>query len=211
MVGELTRAGVLQGAEGLRPSAEGVRLRFSAGRRTVTRGPFDGGSGLVAGFTILRARSLDDAIEWATRQADAAGDVEIDIRPVNEPWDIGLGSPPDDLSTRRYMILRKATPSSASAPTHSPAERTALARLIDEMTRSGVHVTSESMRPGRKGRRYINSHDGIAVYDGPFTETKELIGGYVLVSASSLDEADRWARQYIDAVGADEVDLLELE
>ena len=47
--------------------------------------------------------------------------------------------------------------------------------------------------------------------DGPFTESKELIGGYVVVSAESLDGRRRWARRYIDAVGGDEVDVRELE
>jgi hypothetical protein len=67
------------------------------------------------------------------------------------------------------------------------------------------------MRPGRRGRRYKNSRDGVSVYDGAFAETKELIGGYVIVSGVSLDEADSWAREYIRAVDADEVDLRELE
>ena len=51
---------------------------------------------------------------------------------------------------------------------------------------------------------------GVSVFDGPFIETKELLGGYVVVSAASLDEAGRLAVQYLDAVEADEVDLREL-
>src|SRR5688572_23414534 len=106
----MAKAGVLLGAEGLRASAHGVRLRFAAGTRTVITGPFEGDNELAAGFSILRTRSLEDAIEWATQQADALGDVDIDIRPVTEPWDIGMGPPPADLGTQRFMILRKATP-----------------------------------------------------------------------------------------------------
>jgi hypothetical protein len=67
------------------------------------------------------------------------------------------------------------------------------------------------MRPSARGRRYKNSTNGVSVVDGPFTESKELIGGYVIVSAESLDAAGRWAAQYIDVVQADEVDLRELE
>jgi hypothetical protein len=66
------------------------------------------------------------------------------------------------------------------------------------------------MRPSAKGRRYKNSRDGVTVTDGPFTESKELIAGYVIVSAASLDDASRWAVRYIAAVEADEVDLFEL-
>ena len=78
-------------------------------------GPFEGDNELAAGFSILRARSLKEAIEWATREADVLGDVEIDIRPVTEPWDIGMSAPPADVSTRRYMVLRKATPATEAA------------------------------------------------------------------------------------------------
>ena len=67
------------------------------------------------------------------------------------------------------------------------------------------------MRPSARGRRSKNSQNGVSVLDGPFTESKELIGGYVIVSAESLDAAGRWARLYFDAVEADEVDVRELE
>ena len=47
--------------------------------------------------------------------------------------------------------------------------------------------------------------------DGPFTESKELIAGYCIVNAESLEEASRWAAKYIDVVETDEVDVRELE
>jgi len=211
LLGEMATTGVLRGAEGLRASSEGVRLRFAGGTRTVINGPFEGDNELAAGFSILRTRSLADAIEWATRQADILGDGEIDIRPVTEPWDIGMAAAPADLATRRYMVLRKATPSTEADVAPSAAQRTALARLIEETTRSGVHLATETMRPSRRGRRYKHSSNGVTVYDGPFVETKELIAGYVIVSAASLDEAGRWAVPYVDAVDADEVDVRELD
>ncbi len=213
LLGELAKAGALLGAEGLRASSEGVRLTFAAGTRTVLGGPFEGDNELPAGFSILRTRSLEDAIEWATRQAHALGEpgenVELDIRPVTEPWDIGMVAAPADVSTRRYMVLRKATPSTEAGGTPSSAQGAAFARLIDES--GGVHLITETMRPSRSGRRYKNSRDGVTVYDGPFIESKELIGGYAIVSAASLDEAGRWTVQYVHAVEAGEVDLRELE
>ena len=211
LLGELAKTGALLGAEGLRASSEGVRLRFAAGKRTIINGPFEGSNELPAGFSILRTRSLGDAIEWATRQADILGDVEIDIRPVTEPCDIDMVARPAAVSTRRYMVLRKATPSTEAGEAPSSQQRSELARLADETTRSGVHLVSETMRPSRRGRRYKNSRDGVSVYDGPFIETKELIGGYVVISAPSLEDAGRWAVQYVHAVEAGEVDLRELE
>ena len=67
------------------------------------------------------------------------------------------------------------------------------------------------MRRNGRGRRYTNSVDGVSVYDGPFAETTELVGGYVIVSTTSLEDADRWARRYLDVVSADQVELRELE
>jgi hypothetical protein len=210
LIGELASAGVLLGAEGLRASSQGVRLRFSSGTRTVIYGPFTGDNELTAGFSILRARTLNEAIDWATREAAILGDVEIDIRPVTEPWDLGMGEAPADAGTRRYMVLRKATPATEAGTAPSSTQRAALARLIDETTASGVHLATETMRPSRRGRRYLNTRDGVSVYDGPFAETKELLAGYIVVSVASIEAAGRWAERYIDAVGAHSVDLREL-
>ncbi len=74
-----------------------------------------------------------------------------------------------------------------------------------------MHLLTETMRPSGRGRRYINTRNGVSMFDGPFVETKELIAGYVIVSADSLDEVDRWAQRYIDAVEATEIDVRELE
>ena len=207
----LAKTGALLGAEGLRATSEGVRLRFSGGKQTIVNGPFEGDHELPAGFSIVRTRSLDEAIAWATRQGKILGDVEIDIRPVTEPWDIGMAAAPADLDTRRYMVLRKATPATEDGVAPTPAQRVEVADLVAETAASGVHLATETMRPSRRGRRYKNSRDGVSVFDGPFIETKEMIAGYVIVSAASMEEAGRWAVQYLDTVEADEVDLRELE
>ena len=202
---------MLLGAEGLRPSSQGVRLRFSGGQRTRIPGPFTGEAELEAGFSILRAASLDEAIEWATRQAGILGDGEIDIRPVSEPWDIGIGSPPEGHVSRRYMVLRKASSATETDTALSSESRSQLSKLIEESTRNGVHLATEMMRPSRRGRRCRNSREGKTYYDGPFIETKELLGGYVIIEAASIDDASQWLPRYVDAVGAGEADLRELE
>jgi hypothetical protein len=211
MIGALAQAHALLGGEGLRASSLGVRLTVKDGRPTLTKGPFKGEHELPAGFSLLRVDSIDQAIDWATRLAQATGDAEIDVRPVTEPWDIGLGHKPAGVTTTRYMALRKATPASEAGTPLPPAQREAVARLIAETTRSGVHLSTVTMKPSARGRRYKNTSDGLRVIDGPFAESKELIAGYVIVSAGSMAEADRWARDYLSVVETDEVDLRELE
>ena len=149
-----------------------------------------------------------------SRQAEALGDVEpmeFDIRPVSEPWDIGMAPAPAGVTARRYMVVRNATPSSESGGTPSAPQRAELKRLAREDTDRVGHILSETMRPSRKGRRYKHAKEGISVFDGPFTETKELIAGYIIVSAESLDNAGRWAQQYLHVVEAEEVEVRELE
>ena len=211
LMGDLAARGILRGGEGLRASAEGVRVVWSGGARTVTPGPFTGGNELPAGFTIVRARSLEEAIEWASRQADILGDGEIDIRPVTEPWDIGLAPPPADTGTRRYMLHRKATAATEAGLALPAAQRAALSRLIADMTRREAHLATVALRPSARGRRLLNTTGGVLAFDGPFVETKELLAGFIVVEAGSLDDATDLARRYLDVVGADEVDVRELD
>ena len=209
-MGEMAGAGALLAGEGLGPSSEGVRLRFEGGERTVIAGPLPGERELEDRFSVVRVASLDVAVEWASRYAAILGDGEYDIRPVHEAWDIGIGSPPEGKPPRRWMVLRKATASTeAGAPEPSNASP-GLATLIEDSTKSGAHLVSETLQPSRKGRRYTNSRDGKTFYDGPFAETRELLGGYVIVRAGSLEEACRWAPRYMDAVGVEGVDVREL-
>ncbi|HZL73008.1 MAG TPA: YciI family protein [Planctomycetota bacterium] len=196
LIGDLVAAKVLRGAEGLRPSSQGARLRRSDGKLNVLKGPFKGDHELIAGFSMVQAASLDEAVEWASRWAESLGDVEIDVRPFTEPWDIGMAPKPAGVSTRRYMALLKATAETEAGKPLFPAGRA---------------PATETLRPSRRGRRYKNTGSGITWTDGPFSESKEMVGGYVIVSADSLEDAARWVPRYIEAAEAAEVDLLELE
>ena len=64
---ELIKAGVLLALDGLHPSSKGARVKFSGKSRTVVDGPFTKAKELVAGFSILQVKSLEEAIEWVKR------------------------------------------------------------------------------------------------------------------------------------------------
>ena len=64
---ELMKAGVLLALDGLHPSSKGARVKFSGKSRTVIDGPFTEAKELVAGFSILQVKSLEEAIEWVKR------------------------------------------------------------------------------------------------------------------------------------------------
>ena len=79
---ELVKAGALLAAERLEASSEGVRVRYSGGKFTVTDGPFAETKELVAGVCLIEAKSRDEAIEWAERAPFQDG--EIEVRPLYE-------------------------------------------------------------------------------------------------------------------------------
>ena len=87
LIEEMTKAGVLLATEGLKPSSEGWRLRYSGGKRTVIDGPFTESKELIAGFVMLRVKSKEEIFDWAGRFANVVGDVEMDVRPLFEESD----------------------------------------------------------------------------------------------------------------------------
>jgi hypothetical protein len=64
---ELQQAGVLLDLAGLLPSAEGRRVKFAEGNRTVIEGPFPESKQLIAGYWILQVESMEEAVDWAKR------------------------------------------------------------------------------------------------------------------------------------------------
>ena len=93
---ELARAGVLLDANGLKPSSEGWRVRYSGGERRIVDGPFAETKELIAGYTLIQVRSRDEALEWARRfpaPFGEAADGEIEVRPLFEPADFEPGDP----------------------------------------------------------------------------------------------------------------------
>jgi len=87
---ELVKAGVLLAGEGLKPTSQGRRVRFSGARRTVMDGPFTETKELIAGFWLWQVRSMEEAVEWVKRCPNPhPEDCEIEIRPVFEPEDFG--------------------------------------------------------------------------------------------------------------------------
>jgi hypothetical protein len=92
---QLVRAGVLLGAEGLRSSAQGVRVKFGAGTGTVIDGPFTETKELIAGFWLWQVRSIEEAVEWIRRSPFRKGNEEVEIRRVFEAEDFGANLSPE--------------------------------------------------------------------------------------------------------------------
>ena len=99
---ELVKAGILLAAEGLAASSKGARVKFSGTRRTVIDGPFAETKEVVAGFSIIQVKSLEEAIEWVKRVPNVFpnGEAEIEIRKVMDVEDFGEDFTPNaDIAT----------------------------------------------------------------------------------------------------------------
>lgn len=89
---EMTRTGKLVSTAGLRPTAEGMRMRSRFGKLSTTDGPFTETKEVIGGFAILEAASMKEAMEITRRFLEVHGDewnLECEVRPIDE----GCGQP----------------------------------------------------------------------------------------------------------------------
>ena len=107
---ELARAGVMLAGEGLQPSSKGARVRFNGSKRTVIDGPFPETKELIAGFWMIQAKSLDEAIEWIKRCPNPfdTGESDIEIRPVFEAEDFGDNLTPETRAREQRVAEQAA-------------------------------------------------------------------------------------------------------
>ena len=94
---ELVKAGVLLAAEGLTARSKGARVKFSGDQRIVIDGPFTETKELVAGFSIIKVKSLAEAIDWVKRAPNCSpnGKAEVEIRKLMDIEDFGDGFTPN--------------------------------------------------------------------------------------------------------------------
>jgi hypothetical protein len=111
----------------------------------------------------------------------------------------------------RFMMIMKPNISEDEWPT-DPAEMaelpefTAMGKYNEELTKAGVLLALDGLEPTAKGARVTFAGGKPSVTDGPFTEAKELIGGYWLIQARSKEEAVQWASR----CPANEGDVIEV-
>src|SRR5512134_2203269 len=104
----LVNAGIMRGGDGLKPSVNGARVKFSGKKRTVVDGPFAETKELVAGFWIWEVASLEEAVEWVKRCPNPTGEESvIEIRPIFEPEDFGEAYTPE-LRAKAEKLRAKA-------------------------------------------------------------------------------------------------------
>jgi hypothetical protein len=94
---------------------------------------------------------------------------------------------------------------SVPVPPPSPEHMEEMGAMLEEATRSGVLVATGGLAPTAMGAKVTLKDGEFTVVDGPFTEAKELIGGWALMECRDLDEAVEWSKRFVSVLGEGEV------
>ncbi|MFD5784313.1 YciI family protein [Streptomyces sp. NPDC058220] len=92
------------------------------------------------------------------------------------------------------MIDEQNTPDDGPSP--ELMER--MGKLIEEMTEAGVLLDTSGLTPTSGGVRFKLSGGKLTVTDGPFTETKEVVGGYAMIRTTDKEQAVEWTRRFVE-------------
>ncbi|HEV7277440.1 MAG TPA: YciI family protein [Devosiaceae bacterium] len=93
----------------------------------------------------------------------------------------------------RFMVMVKTKPGEEGPPT---SEQIAdMGRFNEELVQAGVVTTGEGLMPSSMGAKVRFSKSGTTVIDGPFSEAKELVGGFWIFDVKSKEEALDWVRK----------------
>src|SRR5262249_55601541 len=97
----------------------------------------------------------------------------------------------------RFMMIVKADKESEAGAPPNPELMAAVAKLADEATAHGVMVTSGGLLPSSQGVRIRVARGKTFVIDGPFAETKELVGGFAIFDLESKEQAIESGRKFM--------------
>jgi hypothetical protein len=107
----------------------------------------------------------------------------------------------------RFLSIYKAV--EREAPPTSE-EMCAMGKLIEEGMKAGWLLSTEGCLPTAMGARVRRSDGKVTVTDGPFAETREVVGGFAILKASSKEEAIELAKTFLSHVGHGECELRQL-
>jgi hypothetical protein len=200
------RTGLIFVSVGLGPfhGGEGRTLSVGnrGGKRFRTDGPFPETREVVGGFDIIDFASREEAIEFAKVKKNVHATHIEEIRPIGEFW--WISHSPRLTETNIFML--SSVEDGRAASDHSPEERK---RIIRQHQAVGAeYVTQRGMVDGKPGLWVgvrlsppaeavtIRRNTGVPrLVDGPFAETRELLGGFNLIACDSFEEAIGWAEK----------------
>jgi len=194
---DLRAAAAFCDGERFRPTAEGRRVRRRDGALQVDAGPFE--EKALAAYYLVEAPSLDAAVALAQGCPVSPG-AELEVRPVMR------GDLSPDKASQQGRVFGFAV--LGSAPTEQDWRE--LMDRIEEISREArgrggydevpdfprAHrLGGVRLEPPGRGRRVVHSGGRRAIFDGPFLESKEVIGGLFFMHMASLEAAVQWVSE----------------
>ena len=99
----------------------------------------------------------------------------------------------------RFLSMIRVDENSGQVPSQQLMDD--MGKLIDEMTREGTLVRTAGLRPTKEGKRIRLRKGQLSTVDGPFTETKEVIGGFAILEAASMPAAIELTKRFLRVHG----------
>ncbi len=102
-----------------------------------------------------------------------------------------------------FMLIVKASKNSEAGNLPSPELMEAMDKYNEELAKAGVRVMAKGLHPSSNGIRISFPHPGkdAVVTEGPFTESQDIIAGFILIEVKSREEAIEWAMRMPDPQG----------
>jgi hypothetical protein len=98
----------------------------------------------------------------------------------------------------RYLSMIRIDEQNAPSPADfTPEFQQRMGALLEEITKAGVMLDTAGLAPTAQGARVSWSGGQLSVTDGPFTETKEVVGGYAILQAKDMAEALEWTKRFL--------------
>jgi len=184
---KLRKSGVLKDTARLRPSRDGKRVRVEQGQPCVTEGPFAGQDKAFSGYYWVETGSLEEAAQIAQMTPGLPGD-EFDVRPLMK------GLVPKDKEAKPGKLFVCAVLGHATTETGWVEIMDRIDAETQDDFREDMFLGGLRLQAPKTGKRVVTQSDRRAMFDGPFLESKEVIGGVFVLRTASIDDAVRWAK-----------------
>ena len=198
-IGEYAQSGRLLDGAGLAPARRARVLTFSRdGACTVKHGPYRGAHELPAAMLLLKVKTREEGIGWAERYGKilGTGEIELGEQSTSRGTSASCRAPRESAAA---AAAHREGPTSATRTTKQ--KKADLTRLQTEMTKAGVLVRATQLQPSAKAKRLTFVDNDLRVVDGPFSESKELVGGFAMLELPGVDEAIAVCRSYAAILG----------
>ncbi|HEY4178321.1 MAG TPA: YciI family protein [Kofleriaceae bacterium] len=205
LMGKYMQTGQMTDGAGLGKTASRTRLTFKSGQMTRKDGPFAMKSEheLPHATWMLEVKTRDEAVGWAERYGKIIGDGELELGKTTEPWDLGMMPAPPN-PPLHLLLIDKADETIA----RTPQQKAALSRLRTEMEKAGVFQRGVTLKPSSTAKRLTFKNNQLTTLDGPFAESKEMIGGYCVIELANIEECIEMTKVYAKILGGNlELDI----